>query len=290
MVHGIPLVDGREIAVQNELNTLKAVNHFGHLRIKEVAAYVWSDSPSKSSYIMAHRTVRRLLKLGLLINRLNAFGEYSYVLTHKGANHLTAHNITSHAGYNLNVAGTQFFHRTLGTNFLISQVTSGYQVFSEFSILTGRSPLSKDFLSTEFKKLPDGILIHRDSLLNDVILADWVEVESAYKSYGELKKALNLFNLSPELTRDGNVLLNKLYFIYDKNSNHEMNILRHLRRFLLEETHLSEELVTPHIMLASCTISRPFRWIDYEIKSASELLRLRKEPDSLEDSNLLFPY
>lgn len=109
----VPRRSGREIARANELKVMKAVTQFGHLRISEIARAVWPQA--RYAEQLARRTVARLVARGLLLERRNALGSKSLCMTRGGAAWLDARGVEAQHTLDLSsVAGSTFFHRTLG--------------------------------------------------------------------------------------------------------------------------------------------------------------------------------
>lgn len=267
--------DGRAVADENEVKVLRAVRHFGHLRRQEIAMAGWPKSSAKSAYIMAWRTVNRLLKNGLLLERQNSLGGRSLVLGSRGVARLRDLDIQSHEGYELAFDGPQFFHRTLGTAYLLEKARNGDEVFGEYAILRGWSPLSREYTSERFRKIPDGLIVNSGAsqgLREGFRVADWIEVESAFKQYDEIKKALSILTKDSTLTQDGNISLNKLVFVFDSRQRHDRQILRYIKKFLKENPHLSEELVMREIILARCFVDVPFTWHGVQEVSAWDVV------------------
>lgn len=255
--------DGRSVADENEVRVLKAIRHFGHLRRQEVAIAVWPKSSPKSSYIMAWRTIRRLVEKGLLLERQNSLGGRSLVLAARGVARLRDLDIRAHEGYELAFDGPQFFHRTLGTCYLLERARGGDEVFGEYSILRGWSPLTREYVSSRFRKIPDGLIVYSGEALGlrgDLKAADWVEVESAFKQYDDIKRALAILTTSSHLTEDGGITLNKLVFVFDSRQRHDRQIIRYIKRFLKEHPGVDEQLVMQAIVFARCFVDAPFTW------------------------------
>lgn len=268
--------DGRAIAEENEIRVLEAVRHFGHLRRQEIAMAVWPRSSVKSAYVMAWRTIKRMLEQNLLLEKANTLGGYSLVLAAKGVARLRDLDIASQEGYELAFNGPQFFHRTLGTNYLLERARAGDSIYGEYSLLKGWSPLDKEYVRDRFRKIPDGLIVHSGAaagLRDGTRVADWVEVESAFKPYEEVRKALALLTMDSQLTRDGTVLLNKLVFVYDSRHKHDKQLLRYIARFLKEVPSLSADLVLAEIVLARCFVDVPFTWRGVEERTALDLMR-----------------
>lgn len=268
--------DGRSVADSNDLKVLKVVRLFGHLRRQEIATAVWPASSSKSAYIMAWRTTARLLKAGMLLERPNILGGVSLILGAKGVTRLKDADLVSQEGYDLAFDGPQFFHRTIGTCYLLEKAKTGHEVFGEYGILKGWAPATKDFVRETFNKIPDGLIVYPGEHLgfrSGIRAGDWVEVESAYKPYEELKKALAILTKQPSLNKRGSLMLNKLVFVYDARQSHENHILRAVKQFLKENPELARDEVLAEIVLAKCFIDPPFVWHGVMERTALELLK-----------------
>lgn len=281
--------DGRAVADDNEVRVLKAVRHFGHLRRQELAMAVWPKSSAKSSYVMAWRTVNRMLKAGQLLERQNSLGGRSLVLAAKGVSRLRDLDIRSQEGYELAFDGPQFFHRTLGTAYLLEKARAGTEVFGEYSILKGWAPVTRDFARERFSKIPDGLVVYSGAaagLRDDVRVADWVEVESAFKSYEDIRKALVILTKNATLSANGDLLLNKLVFVYDSRQRHDRQILRYIKKFLSENPGLSEEAVMQEIVFARCFVDVPFTWHGVQEVTAWDVVSSGK--DAVEELDSLY--
>lgn len=284
--------DGRTIADANDFRVLMAVRLFGHLRRPDIAMAGWPESSSKSAYIMACRTVTRLLKGGLLLEKPNTLGSTSLVLAAKGVARLRDYDIHSQEGYDLAFDGPQFFHRTLGTCYLLEKARSGNEVFGEFAILKGWGPVRKQEFKDRFNKIPDGLITYTKGTMgyaSGIRPTDWIEVESAYKPYDELKKSFGLLTGSTSLDKDGQVVLHKLVFVFDGRHNHEKRVMRGIKRFLEQNTHLTPEYFLQEIILAKCFVDPPFVWRGCTEVTAYDLVHtpgLRFEDiDALDDSD-----
>lgn len=228
--------DGRHVKRVNEFKVLKVLRLFGHLRRQEIAAAVWPASSGPSGYIMACRTIKALLEQELILKRKNTLATDSFVLASKGVSALhLEEELIAQEGYTLAFDGPQFFHRTLGTTYLLEKARSGHEVFGEYAVIKGLAPVTREFLRGKFKKIPDGLVVYSSQLMGykeGFRAADWVEVESAYKNYDELEKILALLTKNSELTAKGNLVINKLVFVYDSRQKHDRFILRAAKQFL----------------------------------------------------------
>lgn len=274
--------DGRAVSQDNRLRVLQAVRHFGHLRRQEIAMAAWPRSSSRSAYIMAARTVRQMLAEGLLLERINSLGGASLVLAARGVSRLRDMDIKAQEGYELAFDGPQFFHRTLGTCYLLEKARAGDEVFGEYALMRGWSPVDMGYAREHFLKVPDGLVVYSGASLglrDGVRLVDWVEVESAAKPYDEIKKALRILAVNSSMNKAGTLVLNKLVFVCDSRQRHEQQILRHIKRFLTENPQLSYPLLTQEIIIARCFVDVPLAWHGVEELVAYELMR-DMDPDS----------
>lgn len=256
---------GSAVALDNEMRVLTAVRNFGHLRRQEIAMACWPKTSFGSSKEMANRTVRRLLEQGSLIERANSLGGHSLILGAKGVSRLISMDVSAQSGYELSFDGPQFFHRTLGTCYLLEKAKHDHEVYGEYAILKGWSPISRDYVRHRYGKVPDGLIMYSAEAMGiqaeeDLMLADWVEVESAFKSYEEVKKALSILLKSPLLNEAENVTLNKLVFVFDQRQRHDRQLLRYIQKFLKEVPDIEPELLTRNIVFASCAVEVPFTW------------------------------
>lgn len=277
--------DGRSVAETNDLKILRALRLFGHLRRQELAIGCWPASSPKSAYIMACRTVKRMVKAGLILEKDNTLGGKSLVLASKGVAKLKDLDMNAQEGYDLAFDGPQFFHRTLGNSYMLDKARTGCEVFGEYALLKGYSPVHRDFVRDKFNKIPDGLIVYSSKTLgfkDGLRGADWVEVESAYKSYEDIRKALLLLTRGSELNNAGDVTLNKLVFVFDGRQKHERTILRAIKQFLKEKPELSPEIILSEIILAKCFVEPPFVWHGVVENSAADLFKL--PGNSLDDS------
>lgn len=282
--------DGRHVKEVNEIRVLKALRLFGHLRRQELAVAVWPKSSSSSAYIMACRTVKELVRKELILLRRNSLNGESFVLSAKGVSHLLVmEELVAQEGYNLAFDGPQFFHRTLGTSYLLEKARGGHEVFGEYAVIKGMAPVTREFLRTKYKKVPDGLIVYSSELMGytgGLRAADWVEVESAYKNYDELEKALSLLTKNTELTAKGDLVLNKLVFVYDSRQKHDRFILRAIKQFLKNHPELTPEVFLAEIILARCFVEPPFAWQGVSESTALELIEQERFQDHVDLSEL----
>lgn len=274
--------DGRVVAESNELKSLKVLRLFGHLRRQELAMAVWPKSSPKSAYIMACRTTSRLLEQGLVLERTNSLGGKSLVLAAKGVARLRDQDLQAQEGYELAFDGPQFFHRTLGTCYLLHKAREGHEVFGEFAILKGWSPVVKELARDSVQKIPDGLISYDRSLFGygpRIRPVDWVEVESAVKPYEEIRKAFNLYAKTLNLSKKEDIELHKLVFVCDARQKHDTQILRHAKQYLKENPNLNGDVILGETVIAKCYVDPPFVWHGCTEHSLKELLAQGYAPD-----------
>lgn len=277
--------NGRNIAHKNEISVLKAIHHFGHLRRTEIATLVWVKSPLKSAYIMAGRSIKRMLDSKFIIARANSLGGTSYILAPKGVKLLKDENITASEGYDLAFDGPTFYHRTLGTCYLSQKVKEGSSVYGEYAILKDWAPLKIDFSKQEFKKVPDGLIVYPGSNVgwsDQYKAVDWLEVESAFKAYEEVEKAFSIFLKDPALDKTGTYLLNRLIFLADSNKRHHLRIVKYLTKFLKERPSLDPNSFLDNVLVAMANIDIPLSWKGYKEYTIRELIQ-KTDPETLND-------
>lgn len=180
--------DGRLVAEQNQQAVLNWLHRFGGLTTRQLARLVW---PGKSAgQRMAQRTIGRLERQGLVLERSLFTGGKIYVLAEGGARLLRELGTP-----NVSVRGQrdlQFrkpMHRMISNDFLIDwrnqQISQGVTkpgIWTEYEVQRGLAPYPTVAINKKLK-IPDGI-IQRD---NRVI---WIEVENTYKSPKEIGRVI----------------------------------------------------------------------------------------------------
>lgn len=270
-------VDGRSVAEENEVDVLKAVRYFGHLRRTEVARAVWPRSSHRSAYLMAHRTVKRMLAKGYLLERSNTLGGVSLVLAARGVAKLRERDIASVEGYDMSsISGPQFFHRTVGTCFLIDRSRNDEMVFGEYAIHRNWAPVTLDAFKQVYRKIPDGITVAAGGARGyseTYRTLDWIEVESAFKPEAELLKVIQLGLRLPEpVAHADKLVLDQVVFVYDTRQGHESRILRTLRAYLRAHPDANDPERLSHIVFARAHIDVPMQWHGVSEHTAWELL------------------
>lgn len=263
-------------AHENELEVLKAVRLFGHLRRSEIALAVWPSSSPVVAYQMACKTVNRLVRKNLLVQKQNSIGGISFVLSKKGAALLRAEGYEANAGYSQSYDGAQFLHRTLGTYYLLEKQRQGHRVFGEYAIQRGWCGVTADTFKADFQKVPDGLVFHEPGsagFRDEITPVDWIEVEQAYKTITEIKKALSVLTKRNTIDRAGFLALNRLVFVYRIDQNHESRILQAIKSFLEEQPNISEDAFLESIGMVRCVVRAPMQWESMSEHPAAELMK-----------------
>lgn len=267
-----------EIAYESEIRVLKAVRLFGHLRLSEIARAGWPNATARVAAVSASRTVLRLLKNRELIKHPNNLGSMSILLAQRGANRLIDLGLEAAAGLEItSPTSTQFWHRTLGTNYLIAHMGPDSAALSEYALRQQWSVVPKEKLVAVYNKVPDGLVFvpgePRGYLTQNTKAVDWIEVESADKSNAELVKIFELTKYAEQrLANIPGLSLDRVCLIYDAEAAHERRILAAVKKFL--ETHPEYEETLPHVLyLVRCYVRRPLIWLRHEAIPCAALLK-----------------
>ncbi len=260
---------GREVARANELKCLRAVAHFGHLRVAELSRCVWPLA--RYGEQVARRTTRRLVQQGLLLERRNALASKSLCLTRVGAAWLDARGIPAQHTLDLSsVAGPTFFHRTLATRYLVERQVQGSQVAGEYLILRRKLPFNIDGLAKVLRKLPDGLVWQRRG--DGTASVEFIEQEAAPKARLEIEKCLRTAEfVGSALSEDGAYKLGGVVFVYDRALNHG-------RRLLLAANSLwggrpMSERVTleRRVKVVAVELREPLLWVGSTVTTLHDL-------------------
>jgi hypothetical protein len=251
--------------------TLLAVHLFGHIRHAELAKLIWPHVLPNSRAVSASRFLSYLVNEGYLLRRLNSLGSYSYVLAQRGAvfvSQLLPEG--SREGSCISgIQGRTFFHRTLGTAWMVEQLLAGHDVLPEFSINSGRYEITRAGLVKQWGKLPDGLVMHevRDEtgkLLHHNV--DWLEVESTHKGVKERGRVIETgWRLGEPLLDGLPYYLDKLVLLYTEDSNHEIPLVRSAaaKWRATENVIDNPEGLLGSIMMVSAATIRPLTVMSY---------------------------
>lgn len=180
--------DGRLVAEQNDQAVLHWLHRFGGLTTRQLARLVW---PGKSAgQRMAQRTIGRLEKQRLVLERSLFTGGKIYVLSEGGARllrELGTPDVSARGHRDLSFRKPM--HRMIANDFLIEthnklvqNAVTNAKIWTEFEVQRRLAPYPVVAIRKRLK-IPDGI-IQQD---NNVI---WIEVENAYKSPREIGRVI----------------------------------------------------------------------------------------------------
>ena len=267
----------RAIAENYELSVLNLVHDFGHVRRPEVARAIWPASSSRMSEKMTQRTVRRLLDRRQLAEIPNILGSLSLILTKGGAARLREWGVDARQGCDMSsITGPQFYHRMLGTCYLIERQLLGHTVHGEYAIASGRAPVRPSELESRFEKLPDGlVLVPRveRGYVSGKPVADWIEVESSRKPYQELRRILDVAWQAGAFMDDARtIVLDRVVFVYNERQRHELSIARALEKYTLDHRQEGGKTFLSSIVFVRCNIRTPLIWRGHEEIADSTLL------------------
>lgn len=164
----------KEIGKQQEVRVLYWIARFGYLSALQVARLVYRSQAGAKTLV--HRKLTSLTRLKWL-KRQFVEGSYYYYLTSAGAHVLRDLHGLNVKGFEPNFG--YFTHRQCANNYVIHHLLASdfrKSAITEFEIQTGRSPVV-----TIHGKVADAILIEEG-------MAEWIEVENAYKNVEERNK------------------------------------------------------------------------------------------------------
>ena len=134
--------------------------------------------------------------------------------------------------------------------------------------------IGQDSLVKLFKKIPDGFVLAEGStrgLDPDVIAADWIEVEGAYKTQDEHRKMLNIaLRIGDWIDKDRKILLDRLVLVYSSQSSHQKSLVNGVDRFVREHK-IENPAILGNIVLAECEIAHPFKFLGYTERAWSQI-------------------
>ena len=178
---------GRAQASVNERKVMESLVLLGHARTAEISRLVWPRAAYPEQ--MCNRTLARLRTDSLILDRRNACGSRSWVVTRKGAAWLEARGVPARHTLDLSsVSGSSFAHRTLGSRFLVEQRIAGFSVAGEYQLAVGGLPFAIDSLCKRLGKASDGLYWRKGP--DGKTLVRWLEVENSPKALGEIQRIL----------------------------------------------------------------------------------------------------
>lgn len=230
--------DNRVIQSQNERKVLDALNRYGYLLTRQVAALVW---PKSGNERQAQRTLANLKDAGLVEQQFTLIqGDITFCLTAAGARRLTEFTgLDASSGEN-NVTRVRKHdgHRSVANDICIwwetheSEALGG--VNTEHEIANARGVVSTvPQLPGELKgKIPDALLFMKPEAEDAPTPTFWVEVEHSDKSSKEMRHMISFLahmlagygNNAFELGYKGHILNFAVFACPDMG--HEQKVLR----------------------------------------------------------------
>ena len=249
------LPTSRERAAQNRLRVLQAVALHGHLRCADIAVACWPKA--RYGEQMAQRATRKLVASGELKSRSNCHGGLSFVLTRPGAAALEVRGIPARHGLDLaSVSGPTFTHHALTSRWCLHKASQGYQAFTEYAIVNGCAPVTREQLLQRFKKMPDAVFIGRDGYQLYVC-----ETESAPKGARELTRIAALAEhvgrkVHPELP----YVLAGVYVVFNSEQNHGARIAKAAHERWWRYSATEQATLAARITLSRVSLGLPLVW------------------------------
>jgi hypothetical protein len=262
---------GRARAAANELQCMKGLALFGHLRSAEIARLVWPGAAHGDQ--MAARTLARLDLSGHVLRRRNAFASTSWVLTRKGATWLELRGVRARHTLDLSsVGGSSFGHRSLASRFLIEQRLAGFDVAGEYRLGHGASalPFAIEPFCKHLGKASDGLYWRRS--MNGNVDVWWTEVENAPKAMADVERVLAVAEhvgarLGPHARLAG------LTVVADSSLNHAARLLRAAGRRWAHKDAGARALLEARVQVVLVDLRPPLVWAGHRTFTLHQLRR-----------------
>lgn len=175
---------GRQIALNNELESLYWLHRFGGLLSRQLSTLVWPGC--EQGLRMAQRTLHRLVDQREVMRRPLRNGGNVYVLGEAGARRLTDRGIHASTRGTRDLSWSKPFHRVLANDIAIGAIIEGHAVWTELEIQRGVAPFRE-----LHGHIPDALICQDPENSSDLT---WIEVENAAKSQARLSKLLTIAN------------------------------------------------------------------------------------------------
>lgn len=274
----LPYIQASHPHAQRRINierALCAVHLFGHIRHAELALLLWPNSSEASRAVSASRLFSWLVSERYLVRRLNSLGSYSYVLALRGAM-FVGRLLPEGSREGSRISGVQgrgFFHRTLGTAWMVDQLLRGNDVYTEFAINSGRYEITRQALAQRWGKLPDGLVIREKRNARGEVteyLVDWLEVESTHKGLKQRDRVMDMIWVlgRPLLDEDKPLFLDRLVLLYTADSHHESMMVQSAIQKWRQDGHQIDE---PKALLESVILTSAVATPPLSVKSFSSI-------------------
>lgn len=276
----------------NLYRALVGVHLFGHIRHAELARLVWPAASPDTRSKAASRFFKKLVGMKYLVKRLNSMGTFSYVLGLRGAMYV-GRQLKEGSREGTRISGVQgrgFFHRTLGTAWMVEQLLSGKDVYPEFAVNSSRYDIARQALAQRWGKLPDGLVLREEKDENGNVLhylVDWLEVESTHKGLKERSRVMDLiWVLGRPLLEGKPYYLDRLVLLYTEDSGHEAMLVQSAITRWRQDGHQIDDpkALLGSVILVAADVAAPlsirgFREQDlYTLMQRSDLLPELSKP------------
>ncbi len=154
----------------NILDGLEAIARFGWLTREQISRLLWPGSTPATREKLGQRFIAKAQDQGWILRRVIDGGGSAYVLRPAGVVHLHQSRPTVPAKSGLGLRLGNVRHRSLSNNTLIAALLQGNTVWTEYEILTRRTPTI-----AVADKVPDGAILQVD---RDGAELQWIEVEA----------------------------------------------------------------------------------------------------------------
>jgi hypothetical protein len=154
----------------NLLDGLEAIARFGWLTREQISRLLWPGSTPPTREKLGQRLVAKAQSQGWILRRVIDGGGSAYVLRPSGVAFLQKFRPTVPAKSGLDLRLGNVRHRSLSNNLLIDRLLEGNTVWTEYEILTRRTPQI-----VVANKVPDGAILQVD---DEGAELQWVEVEA----------------------------------------------------------------------------------------------------------------
>lgn len=154
----------------NLLDGLEAISRFGWLTRDQISRLLWPGSTPPTREKLGQRLIAKAQSQGWILRRVIDGGGSAYVLRPAGVVHLQRFRPTVSAKSGLGLRLGNVRHRSLSNNTLITYLLQGNTVWTEYEILTRRTPQI-----TVAEKVPDGAILQVEE---DGAELQWVEAEA----------------------------------------------------------------------------------------------------------------
>ena len=163
----------------NLLDGLEAIARFGWLTREQISRLLWPGSTPATREKLGQRLIAKAQDQGWILRRVIDGGGSAYVLRPAGVVHLHQSRPTVPAQSGLGLRLGNVRHRSLSNNILIDRLLEGNRVWTEYEILTRRTPSL-----TIADKVPDGAILQVEE---DGAELQWIEVEAHNRKRGDFE-------------------------------------------------------------------------------------------------------